>query len=121
MSRPDNHADDTFGTVEGRYEQWSQANPRRRGPSALKVPVLSDAAEKMVGMALGFGLGALLLVLAATAGTAAASWARVDRSGAAVAYSITTFFLLLAGLGALGATYNHVFRVIPGRGPEHHE
>ena len=119
MSRNDG-ADDTFGTVEGRYEKWSQANPRRRGPSALKVPVMSDAVEKTVGMALGFGLGALLLLLALAAGMAAVSWARVDRSGAAVAYSIATFFLLLAGLGGLAATYNHVFRIIPGDPPEHH-
>jgi hypothetical protein len=37
-----------------------------------------------------------------------------------VGYSIATFFLLLAGLGALGATFNHVFRIIPGDAPEHH-
>ena len=29
MSRRD-PADDTFGTVKGRYEEWSEANPRRR-------------------------------------------------------------------------------------------
>ena len=116
----DRNADDTFSTVEGRYQKWSEANPRRRGPSALKVPEISDAVEKTVGMAVGFGAGALLLLLAAAAAAAAASWARVDRSGAAVAYSITTFFLLLAGLGALAATYNHVFRIIPGDAPEHH-
>jgi hypothetical protein len=113
-------ADDTFGTVEDRYEKWSQANPRRRGPSALKIPVLSDSAEKMLGMAAGFGAGALLLLLAVVAGTAAASWARIDRSGAAMGYGIATFFLLLAGLGALAATANHVFRIIPGDAPEHH-
>jgi hypothetical protein len=120
MSRRDNNADDTFDTVEGRYQKYSSANPRRRGPSALKIPEMSDAVEKTLGMAAGFGAGALLLLLAAVAGTAAASWARVDRSGAAVAYSIATFFLLLAGLGAVAATYNHVFRVIPGEAPEHH-
>jgi hypothetical protein len=119
MSRKD-PADDTFGTVEDRYEKWSDANPRRRGPSALKIPVLSDSAEKTVGMAVGFGAGALLLLLAVVAGTAAASWARIDRSGAAMGYSIATFFLLLAGLGALAATANHVFRIIPGDAPEHH-
>ena len=120
MSRQDNNADDTFETVEGRYQKWSDANPRRRGPSAIKVPEMSDAAEKTLGMAAGFGAGALLLLLAGVAATAAASWARVDRSGAAVAYSIATFFLLLAGLGALAATYNHVFRIIPGEALEHH-
>jgi hypothetical protein len=119
MSRREG-ADDTFGSIENRYEQWSEANPRRRGPSAIKVPEMSDAVEKTVGMALGFGLGALLLLLALAAGMAAASWARIDRSGAAVAYTIAAFFLLLAGLGGLAATYNHVFRIIPGPPPEHH-
>lgn len=119
MSRRD-PADDTFSTVEGRYEKWSEANPRRRGPSALKVPEISDSAEKAVGMAVGFGAGVLLLVLAVVAATAAASWARVDRSGAVVGYSVTTFFLVLAGVGALAATYNHAFRIIPGDAPEHH-
>lgn len=118
MSRRE--AEDTFGSIEERYDRWSRANPRRRGPSALKMPEMSDALERTVGMAMGFGTGILLLVLAVVAGMAAASWARVDRSGAAVAYSITTFFLLLAGLGAIAATYNHVFRVIPGEAPEHH-
>ncbi|HEY0020952.1 MAG TPA: hypothetical protein VGC13_31915 [Longimicrobium sp.] len=120
MSREDQNADDTFGTVKGRHQKWSEANPRRRGPSAIKVPEMSDAVEKTLGMAAGFGAGALLLLLAAVTATAAASWARVDRSGAAVAYSIATFFLILAGLGALAATYNHVFRIIPGEAPEHH-
>lgn len=113
-------ADDTFQTVEGRYEKWSRANPRRRGPSALKVPEMSDAAEKMVGMAMGFGAGVLLLALAAFTAWNAAEWGRVDRSGAQVAYSIAAFFLALAGLGALAATYNHVFRIIPGEAPDHH-
>jgi len=116
--RPD--ADDTFQTVEGRYEKWNEANPRRRGPSALKVPVMSDAAEKTVGMAVGFGVGALLLLLAVITALNAAKWGGVDRGGAQVAYNIAAFFLTLAGLGALGATYNHVFRVIPGEDPHHH-
>jgi hypothetical protein len=116
--RPD--ADDTFQTVEGRYDKWSQANPRRRGPSALKIPVMSDNAEKMVGMALGFGVGALLLILAVVTALNAAKWGRVDRSGAQVAYSIAAFFLTLAGVGGVAATWNHLFRIIPGEAPEHH-
>lgn len=118
MSRRDD-AGDTFRTVESRYAAHAEANPRPRGRSALKVPVLSDAAERMVGMAAGFGTGALLLVLAATAAVAAASWADVDRSGAVVGYSITALFLTLAGVGAIAATWNHVFRVIPGDAPHH--
>lgn len=119
MSRRDN-AEDTFHTVEGRYDRWSRANPRRRGPSALKVPEMSEGAEKMVGMAMGFGAGVVLLLLAAFAGATAAKWAGVERLGAQVGYTIVTFFLLLAGLGALAATYNHVFRVMPGEAPHHH-
>lgn len=118
MSRRE-EAGDTFRTVEGRYESWNDANPRPRGRSALKVPVMSDAAEQMVGMAVGFGAGVLLLVLAAVAAVAANSWAQVERSGAVVGYSVVAFFLVLAGLGALIATWNHAFRVIPGDAPHH--
>jgi hypothetical protein len=118
MSRRD--ADDTFNTVEGRYEKWSSANPRPRGPSALKVPVMSDAAEKTVGMAVGFGAGVVLLLLAVFTFMNAAKWGEWERSGAQVAYNITGFFLTLAGLGAIIATYNHIFRVIPGEDPHHH-
>jgi hypothetical protein len=116
--RPD--ADDTFNTVEGRYDKWSTANPRPRGPSALKVPVMSDAAEKTVGMAVGFGAGVVLLALAAFTAVNAAKWGDIDRSGAQIGYTIAAFFLTLAGLGALGATYNHIFRVLPGDPPHHH-
>jgi hypothetical protein len=118
MSRSDDGGD-TMGTVKDRYAAHAEAHPRPRGRTALKVPVLSDAAERMVGMAAGFGVGALLLVLALTAAVAARSWAEVDRSGAVVGYSITAFFLTLAGVGALAATWNHVFRVIPGEAPHH--
>lgn len=113
-------SDDTMHTVQGRYEQWNEANPRRRGPSAIKVPVLSDTAEKRVGMAVGFGAGIVLLLLAAFTFYNAAQWGEVPRDGAQVAYNVTGFFLTLAGLGALAATYNHVFRVIPGEAPHHH-
>lgn len=118
MSRRE-EADDTFSTVRDRYSAHSEANPRPRGRSALKVPVMSDAAERMVGMAAGFGAGVLLLVLAGTAAVAASSWSDVGRSGAVVGYSITAFFLTLAGIGALAGTWNHVFRVIPGDAPQH--
>jgi hypothetical protein len=113
-------AGDTFHTVEGRYERWSESNPHPRGPSAIKVPAMSDDAEKMVGMAAGFGAGVVLLGLAVFTFLNAGDWGELGRSGAQVAYTISAFFLVLAGLGALGATYNHVFRVIPGEAPHHH-
>lgn len=119
MSRRDN---DTFRTVEGRYKSFEEANPRQRSRSALaniRMPALSDQAEKGLGTAAGFGLGALLLLLAAVCIAASRSWGAIDRSGAQLAYGIAAFFLLLAGLGGLAATYNHLFRVIPGEA-EHH-
>jgi hypothetical protein len=118
MSRRED-AGDTFRTVKDRYSAHADLNPRPRGRTALKVPVLSDAAERLVGMAAGFGAGVLLLVLAATAAYAASTWSDAGRSGAVAGYSITAFFLTLAGIGALAATWNHVFRVIPGEPPHH--
>ena len=119
MSRRDN---DTFRTVEGRYQSFEQANPRQRSRSAIanvRLPAMSDEAEKGVGTALGFGLGALLLLLCAVCIAASRSWGALDRSGAALAYALAAFFLLLAGVGGIAATYNHLFRVIPGEA-EHH-
>jgi hypothetical protein len=116
---PRGDAGDTGRTVKERFAAYDEANPRTRGRTALKIPVLSDAAERVVGMAAGFGIGTILLVLALVAATAARSWAAVDRSGAVVGYSIVTLFLTLAGLGAIIATWNHAFRVIPGDAPHH--
>jgi hypothetical protein len=116
--RPD--ADDTFQTVEGRYQKWNDANPRPRSASAIKMPEMSDEMEKTVGMAVGFGAGVVLLLLAVFTALNAAKWGELDRSGAQVAYGIAAFFLTLAGVGALAATYNHVFRIIPSGDPHHH-
>lgn len=116
MSRRDN---DTFRTVEGRYESWNEANPRPRSRSAIVMPEVSEGVEKLIGTALGFGTAALLLLLAAVALYAASTWGAIERSGALVAYTITGFFLLLAGIGGLAATWNHLFRVMPGEASHH--
>ena len=116
---PRDAGDDTMNTVRGRYEAYSADNPRPRGPSALRVPVMGDAAERMVGTALGAGAGVLLLVLSLTAAYAASTWREIGRDGAVVAYTITAFFLGLAGLGALLGTWNHLFRVLPGEAHHH--
>jgi hypothetical protein len=116
MSRRDD-AGETFRTVEDRFAAHRQANPRPRGRTALRIPVVSDRAERTLGMAVGFGTGALLLALALVAALAAASWAEVDRSGAVVGYALVTFFLVVAGLGALIGTWIHAFRVTPSEGP----
>lgn len=111
--------DDTGDTVRNRYQAWSEANPKPRGASAIRMPELPEKAARTLGLAVGMGLGALLLLLAVVAATASGSWSGVERGGAAVAYGLTAFFLTVAGLGAITATYNHVFRVLAGP-PAHH-
>ncbi|HEU0013161.1 MAG TPA: hypothetical protein VFQ45_05730 [Longimicrobium sp.] len=118
MSRRDELADDTFGTVRDRYRQWSTANPRPRGPSAIGMPELPESAVRLLGTAVGMGTGALLLALAALAAYAAGTWADT-RPSAQVAWTIVAFFLTLAGLGAIIGTWNHFQRVLR-RGPDHH-
>ena len=118
MTRRDS-GDDTMNTVRGRYQDWNEANPRPRGRSALRMPVMNEGIEKMVGVALGVGAGVVLLALCAVAVAAAASWAEVGRDGAVVAYAITALFLGMAGAGALVGTWNHLFRVIPGQAAHH--
>jgi len=118
-----NRDNDTYRTVADRHKGWSDANPRPRSRSALsnfRIPQPDDNVEKAIGTALGFGVGAFLLLLAAVTFTASRSWGAIDRSGAAVAYAIATFFLLLGGLGGIAATANHLFKVIPGEAPHHH-
>jgi len=70
-----------------------------------------------------FGVGAvigiILLALAAMAANTAIQWAQIDRDGAAVGWGIVTFFLTLAGIGAIAGSANHAFRVID-RPAAHH-
>jgi hypothetical protein len=117
--RSSDTGDRTYDSVRDRFRQWREANPRPEPRSALSFPEMSDATERMVGTAAGFGAGAFLLLLAATAFLAARSWAGVERSSATVAYTLTGVFLTIAGLGAVIATYNHVFRVL-SRPASHH-
>jgi hypothetical protein len=119
MSRHGQEGEGTYRTVRDRFREWNDANPRPRSPSAIAMPELSEGASKMLGMVVGFGIGVTLLVLAVTAYVASGSWGELARSGARVAYFLTGFFLTVAGLGAIGATYNHVFRVLTRR-PSHH-
>ncbi|HWK89552.1 MAG TPA: hypothetical protein VNP72_06135 [Longimicrobium sp.] len=119
MSRKDERAHDTFGTVRDRYREWSTANPRPRSPSAIGMPELPDSAVRLLGTAVGMGTGALLLALAVVAAYAAGTWADTGRQSATVAYTVVAFFLTLAGLGAIIGTWNHFQRVLR-RGPEQH-
>jgi hypothetical protein len=110
---------DTMDTVRGRFRDWNEANPRPRSRSAIAMPELPESAARMLGLAVGVGTGVLLLLLAGTAFYAATTWGAVERGGANVAYTLAGLFLTIAGLGAIAATLNHLFRVLAGP-PAHH-
>jgi hypothetical protein len=75
---------------------------------------------KTVYAAIGFGIGALLLLLAVWAFTVAAKWSGLDRDGAATGYTLVGVFLVISGVGGIIATWKHSFRVLArGRSPSH--
>ena len=75
---------------------------------------------RTVFAAIGIGIGAILLLLAIFAFVTAANWGALDRDGAAVGYTVVGFFLTLAGIGGILATYNHNFRVLTRSEGGHH-
>lgn len=116
----------TFGTVRGRYQDWFGAGDRgflpgrAEGDDDIERPGSGGGGEmsKMILLAIGVGLGLTLLALAALSLSTAASWGGIDRDGAVTGYSVVAFFLTIAGLGAIVATYNHLFRAA-GRSAHH--
>jgi len=108
----------TFGTVRGRYQDWFGAGDRGFLPGRAVGdddnvrPGSGGGGEmsKMVLLAIGVGLGFTLLALAALSISNAVAWGGIARDGAAVGYSLVGFFLIIAGLGAIFATWNHLFR-----------
>lgn len=113
--------DSTYKTVGDRYDSWSADNPAPKSKSALGMPDINipEGVIRTAALAAGLGIGALLLVLAATAYYASATWAEIDRSGAALAYALVGIFLTIAGLGASLGTLNHIFRVLRSPGGHH--
>lgn len=117
----------TFGTVRGRYKDWFGAGDRgflpgrTEGNDDYERPGSGAGGgemSKMVLLAIGVGLGLTLLALAAFSFTNAGQWGGIARDGAAVGYSLVGFFLTIAGLGAVFATWNHLFRAA-GRSAHH--
>ena len=70
--------------------------------------------ERTVFAAIGIGIGAILLLLAIFAFVTAARWGSLGQDGA------VGFFLTLAGIGGILATYNHNFRVLTRSNAGHH-
>lgn len=113
--------DSSYKSVSDRFDSWSAANPRPKSKSALGFPDVNipEGVIRAIALAVGLGVGALLLVLAATAYYASATWSAIDRSGAGLAYALVGVFLTIAGLGAALGTLNHIFRVLRSPGGHH--
>jgi hypothetical protein len=102
----------TMRTVRSRADQYDTEQPRRFSGSAIAVPEIPEHIARPLSLLVGLGIGAVLLVLFVVSVVAARSWSEIGRSGAVTAYSLTAFFLLVAGLGCTIATLNHHLRVL---------
>ena len=118
----------TYGRIGKQYDEYteiaaSKPAPAPRGlpPQRPYVPAPEEAGmERTVFAAIGIGIGAILLLLAIFAFVTAAGWGELGQEGAAVGYTVVGFFLTLAGIGGILATYNHNFRVLTRSGGGHH-
>lgn len=112
----------TFETIRTKYDRFSETAPRRRAgrPTYSTGSLDMEGIVKTVGMVAGFGIGALMLLFAAISLYTSSSWAGAERPSAAIGYALAAFFLTVAGVGGIAATYNHIFRVLdPNRAPSH--
>lgn len=118
----------TYGRIGKQYDEYaelaaSKPAPAPRGlpPQKPFVPAHQEAdMGRTVFAAIGIGIGVVLLILAIVSFVTAAKWDGLGREGAAVGYTLVGFFLTLAGVGGILATYNHNFRVLAGTGGGHH-
>ena len=119
----------TYGRIRDKYDEYVDiraSKPERPRPTR-EVEQRSYTPEsgshdmgRTVFAAIGIGIGFLLLVLSGTAFYAASTWADVGRDGASTGYTIVGFFLLLAGVGGMIATWNHNYRVLAQPGGAQH-
>lgn len=110
----------TYGQIRDKFEEWEelQANrpptPRVVAPRKPYTPQPATGADMGKAFAgIGFGIGAILLLLAVLAFVTAGQWGDYSRGGAAVGYAVVGLFLLVSGIGGIAATWNHHFRVLP--------
>ena len=116
----------TYQKVRQQYDQWVAAEaarpPRarlRRVDSFDPTPSQIDPEmSRQIAAGIGFGIGAVLLILALIAFRTSAYWGSFGRDGAQVGFFVAGFFLLIAGFGGIAATWNHNFRVLARR-PDH--
>ena len=118
----------TYGRIGKQYDEYTEivaskpaAEPRCLPPQKPYVPAPQEAdMGRTVAAAIGIGIGAILLLLAIFAFVTAANWGGIGQDGAAVGYTLVGFFLTIAGVGGILATYNHNFRVLNRTGGQHH-
>lgn len=109
----------TYGSVEAKYDEWVEIVASKPVPAAKGLPAQrpytpqteQDEMGKIFA-GIGFGIGALLLLLAVWAFVVAAKWAGLEREGAANGYTLVGVFLVISGVGGILATWNHNFRVL---------
>lgn len=118
----------TYGSIRERYDEWVDivkskpaATPRGLPQQRPYTPQReSDDMGKMVFAGIGFGIAALLLLLAVWAFVVAGKWAGLEREGAATGYTLVGIFLVISGVGGILATWNHNFRVLAGKSAPAH-
>ena len=117
----------TYGGISRKFDQWTRNEKvraprehlRRVDPAIPYSPQGSSDMNRNVHAAIGFGIGALLILLAAYAFYTAGYWGSYGRTGASTGYTLVGVFLSIAGFGGIAATWNHNFRVLV-RPPESH-
>jgi hypothetical protein len=120
--------ENTYGSVGDKYDEYSDIRAARPEPAPRGLPpqrpytppAQHSDMGRTVFAAIGIGIGVILLILAIISFMTAARWSGLGREGAAVGYIVVGFFLTLAGLGGIIATYNHNFRVLVRRAGHSH-
>jgi hypothetical protein len=124
MKRDEN----TYESVGDKFDEFAEIKSARPEPEPRGLPPQRPYAPpqqdsdigRTIFAAIGIGIGIILLILAIVAFVTAARWSDLDRSGAAVGYTLVGFFLTIAGVGGIIATYNHNFRVLVRPPGPHH-
>jgi hypothetical protein len=118
----------TYRSVEARYDEYVEIVESRpevtqeRGlpPQRPYTPQSERDDMGKIFAGIGFGIGALLLLLAVWAFAVAGKWFELERGGAGVGYTLVGLFLTLSGVGGIIATWNHNFRVLARPGGHSH-
>lgn len=115
-----NRDKDTYGRIHDKFDEWTEIQRTKPAPPPRALPPQrpytpepenSDMGKTLFA-GIGFGIAALLLLLAGLCYYTAAQWAGYARDGAFVGYLLAGIFLTIAGVGGAVAIWNHNFRVL---------